>query len=277
VFSQNLKLASLGLLLVTLGLLLWPGSFHQIAEGGDDSGRVHSFTTRVMGVALLPFAVAISLDFAVAAEKLFGSLAAVIAAVIAIAVPGFFWYVFELLDRHGHSLQEDAKEAPRVPTPLENKIRQVLTEARVVLPGAQALLGFQFIAILAEGFEKLPESSKLIHFGSLSLVTLSTILLMTPAAYHRLVERGEDTEHFHGVASRFVMAAMIPLALGLCGDFYVVTAKITQAQTFAIASATALLALFFGLWFGYTSYARQASGGAGVRHGHTEDAVARVH
>ena len=30
------------------------------------------------------------------------------------------------------------------PTPLGTRIKQVLMEARVVLPGAQALLGFQF-------------------------------------------------------------------------------------------------------------------------------------
>ena len=36
---------------------------------------------------------------------------------------------------------------------LKHKIRHVLTEARVVLPGTLALLGFQFVAVLQPGFE----------------------------------------------------------------------------------------------------------------------------
>jgi hypothetical protein len=40
-------------------------------------------------------------------------------------------------------------------TDLPTRIRHVLTEARVVLPGTQALLGFQLTVILTESFEKL--------------------------------------------------------------------------------------------------------------------------
>ena len=143
-------------------------------------------------------------------------------------------------------------------TKLKDIIQQVLTEVRVVLPGAQALLGFQFISLLMEGFEKLPQSSKYVHFISLSLVALTVILLMTPAAYHRLVERGEDTEHFHRFASRTLLASMIPLALGIAGDFYVVARKITESDGLAIGLAGIALLIFYGLWFGFTLYRRQA-------------------
>ena len=70
---------------------------------------------------------------------------------------------------------------------------------------------------LADGFAKLPTSSQYVHFTSLGCIALSTILLLTPAAYHRIVEEGEDTEHFHRFASRIVLAATVPLALGIAG------------------------------------------------------------
>jgi hypothetical protein len=143
-------------------------------------------------------------------------------------------------------------------TKLKDKIQQVLTEIRVVLPGAQALLGFQFISLLMEGFEKLPSSSKYVHFASLCLVAFTVILLMTPAAYHRLVERGEDTEHFHRFASRTLLASMVPLALGITGDFYVVARKITESEGLSLALGALALLIFYGLWFGYTLYTRQA-------------------
>jgi len=99
-------------------------------------------------------------------------------------------------------------------TELFAKVEQVLVEARHGSARVQALLGFQFAIMLIEGFEKLPESSKRIHLASLVLMALCVILLMTPAAYHRIVERGEATEHFHRVASLFVLAAMALCRLG---------------------------------------------------------------
>ena len=58
----------------------------------------------------------------------------------------------------------------------------MLTEARVILPGAQALLGFQLVIVLTGAFEKLPDISRLMHGLALLCVALSVTLLMTPAA-----------------------------------------------------------------------------------------------
>jgi DMSO reductase anchor subunit len=131
---------------------------------------------------------------------------------------------------------------------------------RVVLPGAQALLGFQFATMLVEGFDKLPASSKYVHLLSLTLIAFSVVLLMTPAAYHRIVERGHETEHFHRFTSRMLIAAMLPLALGMCGDFFVVIRKVTASAVAAIVGAALMLLFFYGLWFGYTLYRRGQKG-----------------
>ena len=64
------------------------------------------------------------------------------------------------------------------PTPLPAKIDQMLTEARVILPGAQALLGFQLTVTLTRAFEQLPEQVKLLHATSLCCVGFAVILLM---------------------------------------------------------------------------------------------------
>ena len=48
-------------------------------------------------------------------------------------------------------------------TSLETKIEQMLTEARVILPGAQALLGFQLVITFSDAFEKLSFTSKVVH------------------------------------------------------------------------------------------------------------------
>ena len=133
----------------------------------------------------------------------------------------------------------------------EEKIQHALTDARVVLPGAQALLGFQLIAVLLGGFESLPASSKYIHVLSLMLITLSTILLMTPPAYHRLVEGGEPSEHFYTVVKRAILWSMIPLGAGICGDFLIVARNVSGSLAFAVAGTLIMTATFYILWFGF--------------------------
>ena len=145
---------------------------------------------------------------------------------------------------------------------LHDKLRHVLTEARMVLPGAQALLGFQFVTMLMNDFDRLPTSSKYAHLASLLLITVTVILLMTPAAYHRVVEHGETTDDFYRLAGRLVLSAMIPLALGISGDFFVVVRKTSGSVTLAVSSTVALLVLFFGLWFGYSAYRRKRGQGS---------------
>jgi Family of unknown function (DUF6328) len=270
--AKYMKLGGLGLLLLAVALLMWPGAYHQIVEDGEDTHELNRFATTVMGVALLPFALGLGVDFFVGAESLFGLAPAIVAGAAALAVALFFWYGLEALRRGAREPEvREKKEMSRKKgeqeeggTELKDKIQQVLTEVRVVLPGAQALLGFQFISLLMEGFEKLPQSSKYVHFISLSLVALSVILMMTPAAYHRLVEQGEDTEHFHRFAGRALIASMIPLALGVSGDFYLVAQKITDSGGLSIGLAALALLIFYGLWFGFTLYLRQARG-QGVR------------
>jgi Family of unknown function (DUF6328) len=133
-------------------------------------------------------------------------------------------------------------------TSLEQRITQMLTEARVVLPGVQALLGFQLIGVLTQAFEKLPWSSKLVHAASLACLTLAVVLLIAPAAYHRIVFAGQDTEEVHSVGSRFIFLATIPLALGLAGDIYVVITEITTSAIVGALLASAVLMLLVGLW-----------------------------
>ena len=71
---------------------------------------------------------------------------------------------------------------------LSDRIKKVLLECRMALPGAQAFLGFQFAIVFAQGFEQLPRPWQLIHFVSLLATTIATVLLITPAAYHRIHE-----------------------------------------------------------------------------------------
>jgi Family of unknown function (DUF6328) len=259
--SQYLKLVGLGILLVAIGLIMLPSAYHRIVWRGNDSTDVHNFTTNVMDLALIPFLIALAIDFYDMSAKLLGRGGGIFAGIMTGATAMFFWFGLGVISRRRKwdrdaDRTEKRKRGHMQETELRDKVEQVLTESRVVLPGVQALMGFQLATMLIEGFDKLPASSKYVHLISLGLMGLTMILLMTPAAYHRIVEHGEDTEHFHEIASWLLLASMVPLPLGICGDLYVVIRKVTGSIPLAVVSAFVALLLFYGLWFGFTLYCK---------------------
>ena len=263
--TRFVKLGGLGLMLLALGLLIAPAAYHRLVERGEDSEELHAYATRLLRWALLPFALGLGVDMFMATEKIVGRKWGVAAALVTVVLSIFFWYMLEfymrrerapeVLEARMESQQKEAAEGGGGAS-LSDKIKHVLTEARVVLPGAQALLGFQLLAVLTESFDRLPNSSKYIHLASLGCIAVTIVLLMTPAAYHRIVEQGEETEHFHRFASRMVIASLVPLALGLAGGVYVVVQKVSESTLLSVVSALITLALFWELWFGITLYRR---------------------
>ena len=134
------------------------------------------------------------------------------------------------------------------PTPLHARIEQMLSEARVILPGVQVLLGFQLIIVMKHSFDALSEDAKLIHAASLVLLAIAVILLMAPAAYHRIVCAGEDSAHFHRIGSLMVTAATVPLAFGLGADIGIVMMRIFRSATVGVVIAALATAAFLTLW-----------------------------
>ena len=266
--SQLLKLVGLGLLLLALALIISPAAYHRLVEQGEDTHEIHRYTTKLMTWALLPFSLGLGIDFYVATQKVFNWKAGVAAGLFGTLLAASFWYFLEFYRRRERAYElnierkkerkmgEEKSEGQDDRKKLSDKIKHVLTECRVVLPGSQALLGFQFICVLTESFDKLPQLSKYIHLVGLGLNAVAIVLLITPAAYHRLVEEGEETEHFHRFASKILIAALVPLALALAADVYVVVQKVSDSQLISVVSSLVVLAVFWELWFGLTLYRR---------------------
>jgi len=120
----------------------------------------------------------------------------------------------------------------------------------MVLPGVQALFGFQLIAAFNQRFVDLEPPTPAIHFASLLLVALAIGLLMAPASYHRIRERTIVSSYFTVLSSRLVAAAMIPLALAIAMDVYVVGEMIFPGMSSLYTSAFGVLVFvaLFLLW-----------------------------
>ncbi len=135
------------------------------------------------------------------------------------------------------------------PEPLEKQARQVTTEARMVLPGVQAILGFQLVSVFNQRFELLDRHEQTVHIVALALVALSMALVMAPAAYHRQAEFGVISTRFITLASIFMTAAMAPLALGVCLDIYLVALLVLSDRHASALLAGGIAIVLFGLWF----------------------------
>jgi Family of unknown function (DUF6328) len=245
-YVQNVDAASLLLMVLVIGLLITPAIHHRIVENGDATTRALRVVSVMMALALLPFAVTLGLNIFIALERIGTFGWATVFAMASSAMALWFWFGLEwfALAREGGKPMQQIDEQ----VPLAKKIDQMLTEARVILPGAQALLGFQLSVVLTEAFEKLPGSSQTCHAVALGFVALATILLMAPAAYHRIVYAGESSQRFHDLGSRFIMAATLTLALGLATDVYVVIEKIAASTSIGLSAGAGSLIVLVGLW-----------------------------
>lgn len=258
---------ALGLITLAIALLIAPSVQHRMVEGGRDTKRLLGVIGRYAGLALAPLALALGADLYLAVEPVLGLASGITAGLLSCGLALLFWYGLEALKARSVGERERTmtdREPEHEHTSLETKIEQMLTEARVVLPGAQALLGFQLVITFSEAFEKLSWATKVVHLVALGFVTLTVIWLMAPAAFHRIVYAGEDTPEFHVLGSRFLLASSATLALGISADLGVVVAKVVASDAAGVVAAIMSLALLVGLWHVHPALLRRKRGSSGA-------------
>jgi hypothetical protein len=119
-----------------------------------------------------------------------------------------------------------------------------------VLPGIQALFGFQLIAVFNPAFsERLAPGEQRLHLAAIALVVAAIGFVMTPAALHRQTEPEEVSARFLRMSSNLLMWSMVPLAVGICIDVYLVSSVILRSTIAAGTLAALLLTLLLSLWF----------------------------
>ena len=148
-------------------------------------------------------------------------------------------------------------EQPPEQNSLKDQMRNIIEEARMVLPGIQALFGFQTVAIFNQRFSELPSLAQDLHLLALAMVVVAIGLVMAPAAWHRMVEPHQVSLRTVRLSSRLICWALLPLALGLALDMFVVLCLVTSDYAASTAGAVATLALLLALWFLLPLYGRR--------------------
>lgn len=133
---------------------------------------------------------------------------------------------------------------------LEKEATHTLEETRMVLPGIQALFGFQLIAVFNQPFTQLlsPQEQRL-HLVGVIMTAVAVALTMAPAAYHRQAEPHAISARFLKLASGFLSCGMFALMSSLLVDCYLVARVILKQPIYSLLITTAMGLLYLGLWF----------------------------
>jgi hypothetical protein len=132
---------------------------------------------------------------------------------------------------------------------LSDSVSHMLEECRMVLPGIQALFGFQLVAVFSPTFwTQLDWLDQRIHYLALALVALSVALVMTPAAYHRQTQPMKISKRFLAISTKLLFLSMYPLMGGILMDFYLIGSLILHDRLLSLLASALLLSVFATLW-----------------------------
>src|SRR3954462_9746936 len=134
---------------------------------------------------------------------------------------------------------------------LAGAISHLLEECRMVLPGVQALFGFQLVAVFNQRFSDLSFGDQLLHLSAVACVAISAALVMTPAAFHRQVVPDGVSKRMLKISTWLLLASMAMLAVGIAADFYTLAELILENRIVSAILAAALFIVLAFFWFGF--------------------------
>ena len=138
----------------------------------------------------------------------------------------------------------------------------LIDECRMVLPGVQAIFGFQLMVVFQQKFaEDLDQPFQYLHLAALMLVALSAAIIMAPAAYHRVHGAREITDRFVRISSRLLLIALAPLAVGLSLDVFLLGKLVVGQDGIAALLALLVFGTMVFMWYVFPHAADRASAG----------------
>jgi hypothetical protein len=139
---------------------------------------------------------------------------------------------------------------------LDKRAQNAIEEARMVLPGIQALFGFQLIAVFNQRFTQIPMQQQMLHYVALLLIAVAIGLIMAPAAYHRIVEEHSVSRFFIQLASVMIAISMLPLLTAISFEIYILGHLVLDNDQASFWIAMAVAAFLATLWYVFPFLAR---------------------
>jgi amino acid transporter len=139
------------------------------------------------------------------------------------------------------SEEEDRRER------VNRELMELLNELRVALPGVQVLFAFLLTVPFQSNFQRITDFQRNVYYATLLLSALSVVLLVSPAAQHRLLFRKQDKEPMLFRFNKYAIAGQLCLGAALTGALLLVTSYLFGTPRSIITTAITVVVIL-GFW-----------------------------
>ena len=130
----------------------------------------------------------------------------------------------------------------------DRNVMELLNELRVVGIGVQVLFGFLLSMPFTNRFTRLSSAQRDLYLATVTLAALSTVLLVAPVAYHRLLFRRHEKESLVRVTNVMAIAGLVTVGFAVSCAVLLVVGFIAPGAPAIVITAIVVCA-FAGLWF----------------------------
>jgi hypothetical protein len=131
---------------------------------------------------------------------------------------------------------------------IDRELIELLNELRVALPGVQFLFAFLLVVPFQQRGGQITDFQRGVYFVALAAAALATVLLIAPAAQHRILFRQHDKEGLLRRSNRSLLAGLLALGVAICAALLlVVDVLFSAALAWVTSGVLGLLLLWWWL------------------------------
>jgi hypothetical protein len=138
---------------------------------------------------------------------------------------------------------------------LDRELIELLNELRVALPGVQVIFAFLLTVPFTQRFEDVTDIQRDVFFATFVCTAISSVLLISPSAQHRILFRQYDKEKLIRRSNLLAIAGLTFLALALSGAAFLVTDMVFETAS-AAGVAAAIAGVIIVFWYVIPLYRR---------------------
>ena len=130
---------------------------------------------------------------------------------------------------------------------VNRELGELLNELRVALPGVQVLFAFLLSVPFQQRFTAVTAFQRDVYYATLLMSALSIVLLIAPAAQHRVLFRMADKEPMLFRSNTYAITGLLCLGVALARAVLLVTSYLFDSGL-AIITASVAMVIILAFW-----------------------------
>jgi hypothetical protein len=140
---------------------------------------------------------------------------------------------------------------------LDRNVGELLQELRVAITGVQILFAFLLGLAFTQRFTSLDRFEVTVYTITLMTTALTTIVLIAPVAFHRLVFRRRQKSALIMVADRLLQLGLVLLVLAISSAVLLIL-DVVLGRWQGLLGGALIAAIGVLVWFGLPTWARRS-------------------